>query len=276
MLIAIGILLILAIIGAYSYVGITDIIPSAYVHFAEVGVIIILGILCSWVATLVINRIFDRLFSRVMKGNELARKIFPLLCNVIIIFVWLIGLFFVLTLLKINISALLTGAGVSGVMIAFAGKDYAANLIGSANLIFSKSFKIGDVIRVKGFEGTVDEITLTTTRLIDKTGATIFMPNKNIVSETLENLSHKHFEILELNVEVALANEKQTPEGVIDSIENEIVRLGKKYEIITSSVQVDKISTSAVNITVRIKTEPKTDLAAIRSAIYASVRKTKM
>lgn len=160
----------------------------------------------------IVNQLFDRGVSKLMRGNGLARKVFPLLRYITQTIVCLVGLFFTLTLLKINVSALLTGAGVSGIMLAFAGKDYAANLIGSLNLIFSHSFKIGDVIRVKGYEGTVEEITLTLTRLTDKVGATVFMPNKLIVSETIENLSDKRFEILELIIEVSNTQEKQTAE----------------------------------------------------------------
>jgi len=220
--------------------------------------------------------LFDKFFAKIMKGNGLARKIFPLLRYVVKIVIWLVGIFFVLTLLKINVSALLTGAGVSGIAIAFAGKDYAANLIGSINLIFSKSFKIGDNIRVKGYEGTVEEVTLTLTRLIDKNGAVIFMPNKLIVSETIENLTEKRFEKIELMIEVPTCQDQQSPEGVIYSLEKEVERIAKKVEILKSGIGVEKITALATVIAVRLQLELDADVEVIKKSLFAAVRKTKM
>jgi MscS family membrane protein len=270
-----SILLVLAIAG-YAYGAIAIPVPAEYQTFINQGTIVILGFLSILVASSLTTTLFDKFFAKLMKGNGLARKVFPLLRYVIKIVLWLVGIFFILTLLKINVSALLTGAGVSGIAIAFAGKDYAANLIGSINLIFSKSFKIGDIIRVKGYEGTVEEVTLTLTRLIDKNGAVIFMPNKLIVSETIENLTEKRFERIELMIEIPVGQDQQSPEGVIDGIENEISRLTKKFDIQKSSVGIEKITTLATIVAVRLQLEVGVDIESIKKALYQSVRKTKM
>ena len=270
-----SVLLILAVAG-YAYGAIAIPVSAEYQTIANEAAIVILGILSILVTSSLLTILFDRFFARLMKGNGLARKIFPLLRYVAKTILWLVGIFFILTLLKINVSALLTGAGVSGIAIAFAGKDYAANLIGSVNLIFSKSFKIGDTIKVKGYEGSVEEITLTLTRLIDKNGSVIFMPNKNIVSETIENLSEKRFESFELAIEVASSQDQQSPEGVVDSIEKEIERLGKKQPIISSSVGIEKITAVAAIVSVKVRGEIGSDMEMMKKSIYAAVRKTKM
>jgi small-conductance mechanosensitive channel len=136
-----SIALLLAIAG-YTYGVIALPVPVEYQALANEVSIVILGILSILVVSALTTILFEKFFAKLMRGNGLARKIFPLLRYVVKIFIWLVGLFFIMTLLKINVSALLTGAGVSGIALAFAGKDYAANLIGSINLIFSKSFKI--------------------------------------------------------------------------------------------------------------------------------------
>lgn len=270
-----SIALLLAIAG-YAYGAIAIPVPAEYQTLANQVAIVILGLLSIFVASALTSVLFDKFFAKLMKGNGLARKVFPLLRYVVKIFIWLVGIFFILTLLKINVSALLTGAGVSGIAIAFAGKDYAANLIGSVSLIFSKSFKIGDTIRVKGYEGAVEEVTLTLTRLIDKNGAVIFMPNKLIVSETIENLSEKRFEKIELMIEVPTAQDQQSPEGVIDSLEKEIARLEKKYEIQKSNVGIEKITTLATIVGVRLQVAAGSDIETIKKSLHQSVRKTKM
>jgi len=78
-------------------------------------------------------------------------------------------------------------------VFALASKELASNLFGSLSLIFGHFFKIHDRIRIKGFEGTVEEITLSYTRITDKNGHTVFMPNKYLTAEPIENLSESAF-----------------------------------------------------------------------------------
>lgn len=78
-------------------------------------------------------------------------------------------------------------------VFALASKELASNLFGSLSLIFGHFFKIHDRIRIKGFEGTVEEITLSYTRITDKNGHTVFMPNKYLTAEPIENLSETSF-----------------------------------------------------------------------------------
>jgi MscS family membrane protein len=99
-----------------------------------------------------------------------------------------------LSLIGVNISALIAGAGVGGIAAALASKDMLANLFGSLSLIFGKFFEISDRIRIKTFEGTVEEISLGYTRLTAADGHTIFVPNKFLTAEPIENLTNGHKE----------------------------------------------------------------------------------
>jgi small-conductance mechanosensitive channel len=102
------------------------------------------------------------------------------------------------------------------------------------------------------------------------------MPNKLIVSETIENLSEKRFEKIELMIEVPTAQDQQSPEGVIDSLEKEITRLEKKYEIQKSSVGIEKITTLATIVGVRLQVAAGSDIETMKKSLHQSVRKTKM
>jgi small-conductance mechanosensitive channel len=84
------------------------------------------------------------------------------------------------------------------VILAFAAKDIMTNLFGSLSILLGRVFDIGESIRMRGMRGTyagmVEEITLNYTRLTGISGEVVYIPNRTIYTETVENLSRRRFE----------------------------------------------------------------------------------
>jgi small-conductance mechanosensitive channel len=57
----------------------------------------------------------------------------------------------------------------------------------------SKTFEIGDTIRIKNIEGIVEEINLNYTKVMDINGKVVFIPNRTLNTENLENLTRRRF-----------------------------------------------------------------------------------
>jgi len=157
----------------------------------------------------------------------------------------------VLGMLGVNLGALLTGAGIGGVIFALASKEFIANLFGSLSLIFSKNFKIGDTIKIRTFEGTVEEITLSYTRLVDRKGTVIFMPNKLIVSETVENLSMAPMKRADFTCEIPVHDGKKLSK-ILETTEKEIQKLDENDVRITS--HIDGLTEKGYTVTFKIET----------------------
>jgi small-conductance mechanosensitive channel len=72
------------------------------------------------------------------------------------------------------------------------------NLFGSLSILLGRVFDIGETIRMRGsrgtYEGIVEEITLNYTKLTNITGEVVYIPNRTIYTETVENLSRRRFE----------------------------------------------------------------------------------
>ncbi|EKD44739.1 MAG: hypothetical protein ACD_71C00023G0001 [uncultured bacterium (gcode 4)] len=160
-----------------------------YMPFIRKGFSIIMIFGGAYISSLIANLILAQAFRWLLQNNALAKKIFPLTKRVVAVLIGIISLILILGVFGVSIGALVTGAWVGWVFFALAGKEAVSNFSGSLSLIFSHNFKIGDTIRVKGYEGIVEEISLSTTRLVDKTWVVIFIPNKLILSETIENIS---------------------------------------------------------------------------------------
>ncbi|MBI2497548.1 MAG: mechanosensitive ion channel family protein [Opitutae bacterium] len=100
-----------------------------------------------------------------------------------------IGVLMVVQSLGFDVKALLAGLGIGGLAFALAAQDTIANLFGSIVVAIDQPFKLGEVIKIQGNIGAVEDIGLRSTklRLIDK--SLIVMPNKMVASESIINLS---------------------------------------------------------------------------------------
>ncbi len=237
---------------AYGWSFLSETAPSVSTYRKTVETVLdfCIGVSVIALASGVGIRLLEKAFERVLRGSALARKLLPLLKYVMNALVWGFGTFFLLSTLGVNVSALLTGAGIGGLAFALASKEIASNLFGSLSLIFGKFFKISDRIRIKGFEGTVEEITLSHTRLTDKSGHTVFVPNKFLTAEPIENLSEAAAKTAEISIVLR-------PFDDIDACLEAAAKLPKKLSGAKLKFSVTETGVDAVKGTLKIETDPE-------------------
>lgn len=88
-----------------------------------------------------------------------------------------------------NISALIAGLGLGGLTIALAAKDSAANFFGGLVLVTERPFEIGDWISCAGIEGTVEDISLRSTKIRTGPGSLTTVPNATLSNADITNWS---------------------------------------------------------------------------------------
>ena len=100
-----------------------------------------------------------------------------------------IGVLITVQSLGFNVSTILSGLGIGGLAFALAAQDTIANLFGSIVVAIDQPFKVGEMVRIGGHTGKVEDIGLRSTkiRLIDR--SLVIIPNKLVSSEAIINLS---------------------------------------------------------------------------------------
>ena len=96
-----------------------------------------------------------------------------------------------LSVAGVNVRAALAGLGIAGLAVAFALQNILENFVAGVLLLIRKPFRSGDQIRTGDIEGTVDEIDLRVTRLVDYDGELILVPNADVFTKTLVNLTRR-------------------------------------------------------------------------------------
>lgn len=104
-----------------------------------------------------------------------------------------------------NVTALLAGAGVAGLAIAFAAQKTIENLFGGVSVILDQPVRVGDFCKVGAFLGTIEDIGLRSTRLRTVDRTVVSVPNSQFSTEVLENFGARDrirlFQVLNLRYE---------------------------------------------------------------------------
>ena len=146
----------------------------------------VLIFLAFWLASVVTRKIIGRLRGR----SDIAQDVLNLLQQTVQIALLVFGGITALGTMNINVSALVTGLGLTGFALGFAFKDILSNLLAGALILIYHPFRRNDRIAVLGFEGVVIEIGLRYT-VLQAEDKKILIPNSNLFTNPVSVLEGK-------------------------------------------------------------------------------------
>ncbi len=114
------------------------------------------------------------------RRHQRAETIGAGLASFATILIWIFAAVWMLSVLGVEAATLLTSAGLIGVALAFGAQNLLRDLIAGTFIIFEDQLGVGDVVDLGVASGTVEEVTLRTTRLRDVEGVVWHVPNGEI------------------------------------------------------------------------------------------------
>ena len=108
--------------------------------------------------------------------------------------------------LGINTTSILASLGVVGLTLGFAAKDTLSNVIAGIFIFWDRPFTTGDLVEIEGIYGTVQRITLRSTRIVTVDGKMVAIPNTSIVNNKV--VSYTNFPHLRLDIDVTIGVEE--------------------------------------------------------------------
>jgi small-conductance mechanosensitive channel len=137
--------------------------------------------------TLWISSAIEARLLRSAKGGELSlRKAVSNATRALLMFV---GLILALSAVGIDLTALSVVGGAVGVGIGMGLQKLTANYISGFVILAERSMRIGDCVRVDGFEGFITQINARYTVVRALSGRESIVPNELLITSRVENLS---------------------------------------------------------------------------------------
>lgn len=148
------------------------------------------GALTAGLVLIVTLWISAALESRLLKsatGSDLSlRKVISNTVRALLMFV---GLLLALSSVGIDLTALSVLGGAVGVGIGFGLQKLAANYVSGFVILAERSMRIGDNVKVDGFEGRITDIKARYTVIRSPNGRESIVPNEMLITQRVENLS---------------------------------------------------------------------------------------
>ena len=113
----------------------------------------------------------------------------PVVRRTILVLIWIVGLVTALSNVGVDINALWGTLGIGGIAFALAAQDTVKNIFGAFTIFTDKPFGIGDTINVNGFEGTVVDVGMRSTRIMGYDRRITSYPNYKITDASIVNIS---------------------------------------------------------------------------------------
>jgi small conductance mechanosensitive channel len=163
--------------------------------------ILLIALVLQRLVTFFVNRmrhLADRQVGNGQRASQL-RTIAAILRATSYSLIGFIVLLHILSVFNINLTPLLASAGVVGVGIGLGAQSIFKDMLNGIFILVEDQYNVGEVVRVAGLAGTVEDLTLRLTRLRDGDGTLHIIPNSQIA--TVSNLS-RDYSIASLPVSV--------------------------------------------------------------------------
>lgn len=89
-------------------------------------------------------------------------------------------IYYCLALLGVDTTTLLASAGILSIAISFGAKELVSDILSGLFIIFEGEFRVGDIIEVDGYRGSVVEIGVRTTKVMDASQNIKVIRNSNV------------------------------------------------------------------------------------------------
>ena len=180
-------------------------------------------------------------------SQKMDDTVFEFVLKITRVLIYIIAIFLVLAILEINLTGLIAGLGLGGVIITLAAQDTAKNLFGGLVIFIDKPFAVGDWIEMDNYEGTIEDITFRTTRIRTFENALVNIPNAIIADASVTNWSKMEKRRYKTNLCVEL----DTPLEKLELLKTRIEKMLQERESVFDDsiiVRFDQITDNGMNI----------------------------
>jgi small conductance mechanosensitive channel len=173
--------------------------------------------------------------------------------------VWLIGILVGLSQIGLDLTPVLTGFGIAGLIIGFALQDTLSNFAAGMMLLIYRPFDVGDFVFAGGVDGKVSHMSLVNTTIKTFDNQIIIVPNSKIWGDVIKNVTHERVRRVDMVFGIGYGDDLLHAEKVLTEIVTEHPAVLRSPE---PMIKVHTLNTSSVDFVVRpwVKTDDYWDV----------------
>lgn len=207
----------------------------------------------------IIKRIIDRIIAKrqvnIDKTSYNYKKLttFKVLLENIIKYIIIIFLILsILTVYKIDISSVLAGLGIAGLVVGLALQDLAKDLIAGFSIIVENQYAVGDIISIGDFKGEVIFLGLKTTKIKSYEGDIKIIANRNATEVINYSMSNS---LAIVDIDIAYEEDNNRVEEILKNLTNELTKTLPNLKGEVELLGIQELSSSSVKYRIVAKTK---------------------
>ena len=199
-----------------------------------------------------------------LRSAARATTLSHLLRSATTVVVWTIAGVMILGELGVALGPLIAGAGIAGVAIGFGAQSLVKDFISGTFMLIEDQYGVGDIVDAGEASGTVEAVSLRTTRLRDVNGTVWHIPNGNILR--IGNMSQQWARAL-LDVSLATDTDVDHAQDVIKRVADSVWNDSDWHGEILEEPEVwgvERLGPDAIVIRLVVKTKPAEQFTVMR------------
>ncbi|WP_233372332.1 mechanosensitive ion channel family protein [Roseateles cellulosilyticus] len=211
--------------------------------------------------------------ARLLKRESMDLSMRKIAASAIRSLLLFVGLLFALSAAGIDLTALGVLGGALGVGLGFGLQKLAANYVSGFVILAERSLRIGDMVKVDGFEGRVTDIKTRYTVIRSLGGKEAIVPNEVLITQRVENSSLADPRVL-LNTTVQVAYDCDVDQ-VIKELAAALTTVPRVLSDPGPSVQLSRFADSGLELTVYFWiADPENGSGGVRSDVNLAILHT--
>ncbi len=145
----------------------------------------------AWFLTRMLDAVIEKYIAPKVQESEtdLDDILLPIIRRIVNISIWAMTIIVGIDNAGYDVTTMVTGLGIGGLVFALAAQDAVANLFGGVIIFSDKPFNINERIILNGYEGYVREIGLRSIKIETLDGRIVTMPNSKVTDNPVLNIS---------------------------------------------------------------------------------------
>ncbi len=119
-------------------------------------------------------------------GEEKVKQLYGIMV-IINVFIWSVGILFMLNNLGFNVTAIIASLGIGGIAVALAAQNIVSDIFNYFVIFFDRPFEVGDFVAIDNKSGVIEYVGLKTTRVKTLSGEQLVFSNSDLTGSRIHN-----------------------------------------------------------------------------------------
>jgi small-conductance mechanosensitive channel len=203
---------------------------------------------------------------QLLRGSGDSLSMRKMAANIVRTLLLLVGVLLALSAAGIDLTALSVLGGAIGVGLGFGLQKIAANYVSGFVVLAERSLRIGDMVKVDGFEGRIADIRTRYTVIRALDGRESIVPNEMLITQRVENASLNDTRVLlRTGVQVAYGTDVA---ALLPALEDAVRAVPRVLAQPGPSVQLAEFAADGMNLAVNFWiADPENGQGGVRSRV---------